>query len=1130
MHPAVAIVMTVAARRAALPQPFARHSFALDDSNLFFGTYCDCASSHILSVQDVERLSLAASDIVKEKIPILVKPVPFADCLGSFLAHGQTASASLVKSTSRATFKCWHVGDVFGLLPAESSPKLLCSPQEVAAWESLTAKAMDTSDASGIEMIPYNNGFLLRTSSLPAPRLNEFKSVALAASKGTTSLGELSERAGKHPKRFVLEGEAAFDRNVLDCVHCISQRDCKALRLILIAGPSASGKTTFAAKLSLALRSCGFEPVVLSTDDYYKDVRDADYPRTPEGNLNHEIVTALRLDDLQRDMKALFQGNEVNTPIFDMVLSRPKEHDGRKLRMKATSILIMEGIFALDPLVTSSFAPEEVFKVFIVPLPRVQLDEHHTLGNQVVRLLRRISRDYLHRGRDAAASIKRVPIVQMGENNSIFKTIQYADFVMNSFVEHELSVLAVPLVPLLRAVQPQVWQYQCARSLLTLAADLACPVSDAHLPAESLIREFVGGSAFEIEAREVHTPTEFPVTPLTMKVFSADELFEQAQAATQGSTYQQLLAQHEDAVLALVDDCEVCSLQMPTRQAVAVHNVRPLPLASPEGAAAIMNTGIFLLHAAVKSLWSGRRQVVVQHGFADEASKTCACVCVHITDISGSSAPTSTNVTEDDRSKIEALMRQWIAEKKAVDVASITTRQAASLFRREKMRMTAALIETTRTPSVHVARLDQAYCLVVEPLLLHCGDVDFVLGLFDGGLEIDFPVFIPESAQQQQASRDAHRQTGSSGGSFVINKPVAQTPATLALYQHRELALAAHQSISCVGDVNSAIFRGKAMEMIQVSEALLAKQLVDLVRRIEHDRVRIVFLAGSSSSGKSVVCEQLRDQLHTNARMKGKPEVDSSVTTIVLDNFYKNVTDPAYPKTANGDKLDYESVSALRLDYLSETLQKLLVQRIPVDVNIFDLGSGMSTNATVRLSPPEESDGVVLVEGIFALQAPVVELFKSVLGSGSSSAILQVMVQPMPLVSLDELHYIPAQQLRIVRRIVRDYIYRQRDAQETLSMWENVAEGEERNWLPFVGNADVIFNAHCIYEIGALKGSCQTLLQHVDPRFEQEYADAQRLLSLLRWIHVVPAARIPKQSIVQQLMEEAEVDESEYNH
>jgi uridine kinase len=178
------------------------------------------------------------------------------------------------------------------------------------------------------------------------------------------------------------------------------------------------------------------------------------------------------------------------------------------------------------------------------------------------------------------------------------------------------------------------------------------------------------------------------------------------------------------------------------------------------------------------------------------------------------------------------------------------------------------------------------------------------------------------------------------------------------------------------------------------------------------------------------------------------------------------------------------------------------------------------------VTPPHAQHGVIIAEGLFALQDEVVELFREKAAAGLRPGLLQMMVQPMPLVPLDELHYIPGQELRVIRRIVRDFTHRQRRAEETLALWENVSDGEERNWLPFVRKADVIFNAHCIYELGALRGSCQSLLQHVDPKFSVEYADAQRLLRLLQWSHAVSAARIPKQSVVQQLIIENSEDDS----
>jgi len=160
------------------------------------------------------------------------------------------------------------------------------------------------------------------------------------------------------------------------------------------------------------------------------------------------------------------------------------------------------------------------------------------------------------------------------------------------------------------------------------------------------------------------------------------------------------------------------------------------------------------------------------------------------------------------------------------------------------------------------------------------------------------------------------------------------------------------------------------------------------------------------------------------------------------------------------------------------------------------------------------STRILIVEGIFALTPSVVDIFRRF------GNLLQVVVQPILIVNLDELHYIPTQKLLVIRRIVRDSSHRGRDGRETLTMWENVIEGEHRNWFPVLPQSDVIFNALRVYELGALKASCEMILRHIDPSYRSEYKDASQILSLLRWVHGVPGGRIPKQSIIHEILKD----------
>lgn len=1089
MHPVVAIAASISARRLSFPSPIVlRHSFALEDTSLYFGTYCECPDINFAQKpQLLAELQAEIEKVVAEELLVSIEHMPHSECISAFNSGKNLASASLVTCTGNLSYRCWRVGQQIDLLPPEVPLLNFLTPEKTL----VAGKEMNTRDAKGAMVIPHNNGFLMRTADLPPPQLAQFQTIG-AAANGSVNLGDIvmessSQAAGG--RTFIQSGEMSFDRSILQCVRVISTRP-EGLRLVLISGPSASGKTTFAAKLALALRATGLEPVVLSTDDYYKDLRNEDYPRTAAGALNHEVVAALRLQQLNADMTALFGGAAVDTPIFDMVLGRPSEKV-RRLQMTPKSILLMEGIFALDPQLSKSFAPNHVFKVFIVPIPCVQIDEHTSLSNQAIRLLRRISRDFLHRGRDAAASIRRMRAVQAGEE-AIFSTAQFADFVMNSFLKHEVAILSVPLIPLLRAVGPTSPEYTCARSLLALVSDVIVPLSETTLPESSLIREFIGGSAFEKEP-EVQQPVHHVASFLA--AFNPAKIFDDASARVASLKKNLDVISDPSAVLAIVNDGEVLPLKLPVR--LDCTTIAGLPLSSREGVEAITASGIVMLHAAVRKVLSG--QLVVQHGFIDEASPRSSCMHAIVL----SSTRTVVEVTPEACGAVALLMREWIAQAAPIEIAEVPTRQAMDLFSFEKMPMTTALLETTRTPFVHIAQFQGVFSLLVDPLLPDVRHVDFKLETFARGFSICFPVL-------------------DSNNSLTIRGPSPQTPAAFAAYKHRSVAISAH-GLSCIGDVNGAIFSGTTAEMIRVSESLLSKQLFDLVNHIQQAKVRVILVAGNSGSGKSVVCEQIGDQLkmsvaYANRRRQsqGAPaaaDVGTVVSSLSLDNYYKDITDPTYPRNPDGS-LDFEDVSALRLELLQSAMDKLLRQHLAISVDVFDCGAGKMTTDALHVEPPNADHGVLIVEGIFALTAPVVALFKTF------GCVLQVIVQPMCIVNLDELHYVPNQKLLVLRRIVRDIMHRGRECRETLTMWEGVVAGEDKNWLPVLTQADVIFNAHCVYELGALKEISEMQLRRVDPSFRNEYKDAMQLLSLLKWVHPVPEGKIPKHTIAQELLDQ----------
>mmetsp|Transcript_22567 Transcript_22567/g.32992 ORF Transcript_22567/g.32992 Transcript_22567/m.32992 type:complete len:561 (-) Transcript_22567:147-1829(-) len=265
-------------------------------------------------------------------------------------------------------------------------------------------------------------------------------------------------------------------------------------RLVLIAGPSSSGKTTFAKRLCVSLETLGVKPIVLSVDSYYKawqeiDIRGMEY-------VDWEALGSLNLDLLNDHLISLLDGEEVLVPEYDMKTSMPLPMDHWvKTRLPPGGIIIMEGIHCLNPHLTPRVPKQDKFQIMISPLSAVALDDLHMISSTQVRMLRRMVRDYLFRGRSATATLKQWPGVVRGERINIFPNQNNADVVMNSALIYETHVLKVHAEPLLRSITPEHTEYAEARRLLGMLDRLVTMPANA-VPPQSLLREFIGGSWF----------------------------------------------------------------------------------------------------------------------------------------------------------------------------------------------------------------------------------------------------------------------------------------------------------------------------------------------------------------------------------------------------------------------------------------------------------------------------------------------------------------------------------------------------------------------------------------------------------------------------------------------------------
>jgi len=293
-------------------------------------------------------------------------------------------------------------------------------------------------------------------------------------------------------KKVIQAVEANCDRQFVDMAAQIKDRP--SVKLILIAGPSSSGKTTFAKRLQVQLESLGLKPEVLSVDNFYKGWPEIVGPSGSPSKVDWEALESLNLGQLNDVLLTLFAGKDAEIPEYDMKTSMPADKSNwTKMKLKQGGIVIMEGIHCLNPALTASVPKEQKFQITIAPIPALQLDATHVLSGTTIRMLRRMVRDYLNRGRPVLATLKQWPSIAAGEVNNIYPHQGNADAIMNSEIGYEVCVLKVHAEPLLKTIAPDVKEYsEVQRLLKTLDQFIALPTN--VIPPQSLIREFVGGS------------------------------------------------------------------------------------------------------------------------------------------------------------------------------------------------------------------------------------------------------------------------------------------------------------------------------------------------------------------------------------------------------------------------------------------------------------------------------------------------------------------------------------------------------------------------------------------------------------------------------------------------------------
>ena len=451
------------------------------------GYYCRMNLDRPIGLDDVQRIKQRMKEIIAEDIPFKRYECHTEEVVELFRQKGMMDKVKLLETSGNLYSYYYTLGDTVdyyygSLLPSTGYIHLF-----------------------GLEK--YYDGLLLQVPNRQQPdELEEMikQEKMLDVFKehrrwnqilGVGNVGDFNEACNQgHATQLINVSEALQEKRISQIADEIYHRkeQGQPLKLILISGPSSSGKTTFSKRLSVQLMANGIRPYPVSLDDYF--VNREQTPRDANGEYDYESLYALDLDFFNQQLQSLLNGEEVELPRFNFTTGK-REMSGTRLKIDENMILILEGIHALNPELTAHLPVESKFKIYVSALTTILLDNHNYIPTTDNRLLRRIIRDFKYRGYSAEETISRWPSVRAGEDKWIFPYQENADVMFNSALLFELAVIKDYAEPILRKVPNNRPEYSEAYRLRKFL-EYFVPLQDKELPPTSLLREFLGGSSF----------------------------------------------------------------------------------------------------------------------------------------------------------------------------------------------------------------------------------------------------------------------------------------------------------------------------------------------------------------------------------------------------------------------------------------------------------------------------------------------------------------------------------------------------------------------------------------------------------------------------------------------------------
>ena len=447
------------------------------------GFYVDIRLGRPVVDEDVNILRRRMQEIIDSKMPIRRFTVPTEEAIALFQEKGDVEKVKLLRTSGSIYTTYYKIGEYvdyyYGTLLTNTSQLYLFGLEKYYDGMLLRIPSVSNPDELG-EMTRQDKMFDIFKEH------HRWQEIL-----GIRTVGDFNQAidAG-HATDIINISEALQEKKLAKIAEEIASRE--GVKLVLLAGPSSSGKTTSCKRLSIQLAVNGLKPLQISLDDYFVD-RDKT-PKDENGEFDFESIYALNLDLLNEQFNALFRGEEVELPKYDFPSGKSVK-SGKKLKLEPNNVLVVEGIHALNPELTAHVPEEQIFRVYASALTTILLDNHNYIPTTDNRLLRRIIRDYKYRGVSAQETIHRWPSVRAGENKWIFPFQENADAMLNTAMLYELSVLKMQAEPLLQQVPENCEEFAEAYRLLKfLKYFKGIPYN--NLPPTSLLREFLGGSSF----------------------------------------------------------------------------------------------------------------------------------------------------------------------------------------------------------------------------------------------------------------------------------------------------------------------------------------------------------------------------------------------------------------------------------------------------------------------------------------------------------------------------------------------------------------------------------------------------------------------------------------------------------